>query len=657
LTASPTRPDFRDDINGLRAWAVVAVVLFHFGVPGAGGGFVGVDVFYVISGFLMTGIVVEGLERRAFSLAGFYAARARRIVPALLLLCAVLLAAGWWWLPSPDYQQLGAHATYAAVFLSNLRFAREAGYFDVASHEKWLLHTWSLSVEWQFYVLLPLALIVLWRLRPGRSTVAVAMGVAFAASLAWCVVATVKQPPAAFYLLPSRAWEMLAGGLVYLAAGRRPAPARLRPVLEIGGLALVLAGIVGFDGATSWPGWRALLPVAGAASLLFAARQGSVWTGNRAAQWLGTRSYSLYLWHWPIAVGLGWVGLAGDPVAIACGIGLTLVLGHLSWRFAETPARVRLQRVGTGRTATVFVLAVGLVAGAGAVLRNRDGLPGRLDPAVELAAHESGNRRARSAECLAGSGTTSPSCQEGGPKLSAILIGDSHGDAVITALAAARPTPEDGVRDWTYVSCPMTFGVRNQSPKYTPKEHCGEFLDWMAGQLATVPKDVPLVIVNRASVYPLGHNEPWEHDAGRPLVHYGTPTPVTTPAFLDDYARRLTDSACRLAKDHPVYMVRPLPEMGVDVPKTMSRAAALGRTVAVSLPLAEYRRRHAVVLAAQEAARDRCGVVLLDPVPFLCGADACPGDDHGRPLYYDDDHLSEFGNRRLVPMFAPVFAR
>ncbi len=167
MNASTTTEGFRSDINGLRAWAVTAVVLFHFHIPGFTGGFAGVDIFFVISGYLMASIVIRGIAEKRFDLIGFYLARARRIMPALIALVVTLLLIGALILAPSDYQQLGRHAKESLLFTSNLRFLAEAGYFDTASHEKWLLHTWSLSVEWQFYLLYPLILMGLWRLTPG----------------------------------------------------------------------------------------------------------------------------------------------------------------------------------------------------------------------------------------------------------------------------------------------------------------------------------------------------------------------------------------------------------------------------------------------------------------------------------------------------------
>lgn len=197
-----TEETFRPDIAGLRAWAVLVVVLYHFGVPGFSGGFVGVDVFFVISGFLMTKIIVNGLQGvggKRFSLWQFYLARARRIVPALVVLCVVLLIIAWFVMPFTDYKQLGMHVLTAVLFVSNIQFWREAGYFDVESHDKWLLHTWSLSVEWQFYLVLPLVLWATWKHWPGSKGAVVVIVAMMLASFTLSVWFTATKPEAAFF--------------------------------------------------------------------------------------------------------------------------------------------------------------------------------------------------------------------------------------------------------------------------------------------------------------------------------------------------------------------------------------------------------------------------------------------------------------------------
>lgn len=585
----------------------------------------------------------------------FYLARARRILPALIALCAILLALGWFFLTPVDYKALGMPTVFSLAFLSNILFWRQAGYFDAASHEKWLLHTWSLSVEWQFYLLLPLALMALWKWRPGRKPLTILMAVGFAASLALSIVVTIWRPSAAFYLLPTRAWEMLAGGLVYLLAPTLSLTPRQRTRLEVIGFSLILATLLGFDAASQWPGWRALLPVTGAVLVLLAARSTSAWTSSFAAQWLGTRSYSIYLWHWPLVVALVYAELQSNLAAIAAGLVLTLVLGQLSYALVETPARIGLQRFRFKTGATILVALTVVVAVPGGLIRMKEGVSGRFSFAVEMASAEASNKKPRRERCFTTNGTVSASCMYGGDRLRAILIGDSHADAVTTALADAVPKDGGGIMDWSYVSCPTLLGVKNLSPKFGPDEQCGEFLEQTVQKLAKVPRHIPLVIVNRTTTYAIGHNESWENDANIPSVYFTRPHHIASPEFVQEFAERLTNTACQLAKDRLVYLMRPIPEMGVDVPKAMSRAAVFGAVRDISISLADYHQRHAFVWAAQDAARDRCGVKILDPLPYLCRDGRCFGAKDGRPLYYDDDHLSEFGNRLLVPMFAEVF--
>ncbi|WP_331459163.1 acyltransferase family protein [Pseudoalteromonas sp. NZS11] len=203
---------FRKDINGLRALALIGVVLFHFNAAWLPGG---VDVFFVISGFLMTGIIFKGIEQKNFSIARFYVARANRIIPALAALCFALLLFGWLYLPPLDYQLLGEHALSSISFLSNITYWTEAGYFDAASHEKWLLHTWSLSVEWQFYIIYPLVLVFIYKFITIKLMNYLIVAATFL-GFVLCVFASLNWPNAAYYLLPTRAWEMMIGGVAYL---------------------------------------------------------------------------------------------------------------------------------------------------------------------------------------------------------------------------------------------------------------------------------------------------------------------------------------------------------------------------------------------------------------------------------------------------------
>ena len=645
-----TAPGFRSDINGLRAWAVAAVTFYHFGIPGFRGGFVGVDVFFVISGFLMTGIVVSALERGGFSLFAFYLARARRIFPALMVLCAVLLALGWWVLLPVEYKKLGTQAVFSLAFLSNIKFWLEAGYFDAASHEKWLLHTWSLAVEWQFYLLLPLVLLVMWKWRLGRRPLIVVMAAGLLASLALTVAATSLRPTAAFYLLPTRAWEMLAGGLAYLLANRWALTARQRTALEAAGIALVMGSFAGFDASSPWPGWRALVPVLGAAAVLLAARSVSAWTGNPFAQWLGTRSYSLYLWHWPIVVALTYLEWRDDSKAIAAGLILTLILGDLSYRLVETPARVHLGRLRMGWGAMALLGTAVAVAAPGVGVRVKEGVPGRFSPEIERMQQGALDINPRRNECWVATGSVSPSCMHGGSRLGAIVMGDSHANSLVSAVTANAQDAGMGVMEWSYSGCPTLEKVTSR----WPERNCGGYNEWMMQQLKNVPRDIPLVMVNLHGLYAIGENGSPKLING-PWVYLSRPYLNSEPEFLKEYANAISQMACRLAKDHRVYLVRPIPEMGVEVPKAMSRAMLFGQHKEISVSLADYHQRNAFIWAAQDAARDQCGVKILDPLPYLCPDGRCLGVKNGRPLYYDENHLSEYGNKLLVPMFAEVF--
>ncbi|MGY4534462.1 peptidoglycan/LPS O-acetylase OafA/YrhL [Pseudomonas sp. TE3786] len=660
---SNARKGFRTDINGLRAWAVVSVVLYHFGVGGFYGGFVGVDIFFVISGFLMTGIIVSSLEKqqttqKAFSIFDFYLSRARRIIPALAVLCAVLLALGWKFLPATEYLMLGRHVTSSLSFVSNMIFWREDGYFDAASHDKLLLHTWSLSVEWQFYLLLPLVLLAVWKIRPGRPAQYVVTSLGLVLSLGLCLSLTPIKTSASFYLLPTRAWEMFAGGLMYLVAGQFALSAVRQRLAEGAGFALVIASVVLFDAYSMWPGWRAMVPVTGTMLILLAARQDSLWTSTRVTQWLGDCSYSLYLWHWPLVVCLGYLQLQDSPAAIAAGLALTLVLGGLSYEFIEKPTRNVLTGMRKPITSLTLATSLVLVIAPSVTILREHGIPGRLSGQIDAIFAEADNQNPRKDECLTNGFAKVPECTYGGKDLGVIVLGDSHAAAVVRAVERSLPGPQLHVLDWTMANCPTIAGVKSTNQLTFS---CGDYIrskEQTSSHDSTLGK-APLIIINRTSLYVFGPNEPERvRQRDVPSLYFNEPYDSRSAQYLSEIREGIIASACEFAKDRPVYMLRPIPELKFDVPKTMGRALMQGKTIEVSVSMDEYRERNAFVWETQDLAAARCGVTILDPLPYLCRDGRCEGEDtQGLPVYIDDDHLSERGSDLLVPLFRQMFSQ
>lgn len=645
---------FRNDINSLRAIAVLAVVLFHFGVPGFSGGFVGVDVFFVISGFLMMKIIVSGMERKSFSLVNFYLDRARRIIPALVVLCAVLLLVGWFFLPSKNYQQLGSHVAASIAFVSNFKYWKETGYFDGGSHEKWLLHTWSLSVEWQFYILLPLGILIVWKLFGPRAVKWALIGAGIG-SLALSIFITHRSPSGAFYLIPTRAWEMLAGGLVwwttrnYIRLG-----VRLSTCLVAAGLIIIAMSIAMFDATSVWPGASAIWPVVGTMCVLTGNRQGLPILSSWWVQRIGSSSYSIYLWHWPFVVVLAYARLDSNWVLIATGIILSIVVGEFSLRLIEAPARTKLKLSSRVRQVGTILGGAAVVVSLG-VLVTLKSFPGRIPEEVERVSAAAYDMDPRAEQCWESTdGRTTPICFYGTGNLAAIMIGDSHAGATVTAFAeAARIGSEGGVSLFGKKGCPtLTFAKRDGY-------ECDDFNAWMLKATAEIPPEIPAVIVNRTTsyIYGLLDNESPKSLVGVPIIYFDKKGEAATLSFQEKFKADLISTACTLAQARTVYLVRPIPEMGVDVPRTMSLSLLFGgRNADISVSLEDYHRRHAFVWEAQDEAVRRCGVKILDPLPFLCDQDRCWGSKAGQPLYFDDDHLNEFGNKLLVPMFRQVFS-
>ncbi len=600
----------------------------------------------------MTGIISRGLQGGNFSVWSFYWDRGKRIAPALIAVSAVLLVVGWFWLMPDDYKKLARHVSWSVLFKSNLGYLQEAGYFDSAAREKWLLHTWSLSIEWQFYLIFPLIIAAVWKVIPKRGALVATHVILLLMSFVICVILTRQDSAKAFYLFQSRAWELLLGGLVFLLFHHRRLSSLMCKIAEGLGLLLILASIVLLEASNAWPGMQALLPTLGASLVLVAQRDDSIWTGSGVAQWLGTRSYSIYLWHWPLVVGLAYVSQLHSAVWTLAGLLLALLMGELSYRWIEVPTRRALQVARPRYAVSCLLLVVLSVYSVGQWLR-RDGEPSRLPPDVASVEAQKNNRNPRIDECL----HHGIPCVYGGSDIKAILVGDSHADAVVTAAEAALPSVKQGIYFQAASSC-LFIPETNYPNARDRGEPCSRMIDNIHEKLASDMLGAPLIVINRTSMYVYGHNEEGaEPQERKTQVFWNVLSDVATPEYLEDFSRHYIDTACSLAKDRPVYLVRPIPEMLAKVPTTIGKGLIMGQAHDVVISRADYQARNAFVWSIQDKAREQCGIKILDPLPYLCDANFCYGSKNEKPLYVDDNHLSEYGNRLLIPMFSEVFTQ
>ncbi|MGG5872025.1 acyltransferase family protein [Pseudomonas peli] len=335
--------DYRREIDGLRALAVLPVILFHAGFDTFSGGFVGVDVFFVISGYLITTIILAELEQGRFSIVSFYERRARRILPALFLVMLACIPFAWVLLSPAELNSFSKSLVAVPLFISNVFFWRDGGYFETAAELKPLLHTWSLAVEEQYYVLFPLFLMLFWRL--GKRWILVMLGLVFVSSLAIAQWAAYARPDASFYLLPTRGWELLIGALAafYLSsANRKDFGKFLSEVAGWLGVSLICYAVFAYSKSTPFPGVYALVPTLGAVLvILFATQKTYVgrFVGNKVFVGMGLISYSAYLWHQPVlAYARNWFMDIGHFV-VSLLIVVVMVLSILSWKIVEQPFR------------------------------------------------------------------------------------------------------------------------------------------------------------------------------------------------------------------------------------------------------------------------------------------------------------------------------
>jgi peptidoglycan/LPS O-acetylase OafA/YrhL len=651
----PGGAGYRPDIDGLRALAVLAVVLFHYRVPGFGGGFVGVDVFFVISGFLITGLIQAEMQQGRFSLRRFYERRVRRIFPALFaVLIAATLAAGIIFFPN-SFVRFGKSLLATSFFAANFEFWREAGYFDVAADQKPLLHLWSIAVEEQFYLVFP-ALLLLIGAR-SKLRLLIGVGTIFAASLAFSVWSARHAPAAGYYLLPSRMWELMLGALLAIGIVSTPKSPIARETIAASGLALIALGIFRYSPHTPFPGIAAIAPCLGTAMVVLAGESAAL---NRTLSlkpivFVGLISYSLYLWHWPVYV-FAHAALfrAPTPLESAVLVAASFALAWLSWRYIETPFRNRNWRWPQPILFRRAALAMAATAACALIVVRSEGLPQRFPADIRAILAEADDHEPRMSECFgltAGDVRNGRLCRIGGKVQAAsfLLWGDSHADALIPAVqTVARREGRSGLFAGTD-SCPPLLGVKRAD---TAK--CEAFNNAVA-EIATSKAIREVILEARWAKNAEGSSFGEEPD-GRVRIFDDISQGRTEAETRKVFARGLERTVRALVgAGKKVVLVASVPEVGYPVPPMLARAKMADPNAKLSTSAALYRERQKFVLATFARMQRRYGVQIVYPDRVLCDSAACSVALNGRPLYRDAHHLSVFGAKQLTPLLAAAF--
>lgn len=625
---------YRPEIDGLRALAVLPVILFHAGFDVFSGGFVGVDIFFVISGYLITSILVADLEKGNFSLLEFYERRARRILPALLTVCFVTIPFACWLLTPRDILDFSQSLMAVAGFSSNFLFWLESGYFDRAAELKPLLHTWSLAVEEQYYIIFPIFLMLFWRF--GKMHLIVTLTFIFVVSIILAQIASHYRPVANFYLLPMRGWEILLGAFAAFYLRQKKLPALSKPlpdVLSISGLLLILFAVFFFSEKTPFPGFYGLVPTLGAVLIiLFADQTTYIYKvlSHRFFVGVGLVSYSAYLWHHPIfAFTKHMLVLEPAPVLMLALSIISFVPAYFSWKYIERPfrdrknfpARKSIPILVAGLLAVFLLGLYGTVQKGTLPIRNEQ-MAVRMTLIENLEDQRQENIRAgichynkngtyKDYESFA-ENWSCPGNDEKELKTTNIgIFGDSHSADIAAALRLAG---FDAVQ-MGGANCPLS-----KTYMHAQRSYCYDLFDKFRAQ-----RDINTVILSN---------------------RYDEST------LTADYLKNVFDSWAPEFKQ--VILFSPMPDFTIPHKEFLKYGKA---TLAPSF------EKHDQFFENLKRITIPPNVVVMNTAEILCGQDLqCPFEKDGEIYYTDKDHFSEtgsayFGSRLTETPEFKVFAR
>ncbi len=648
---------YRPDIDGLRAVAVVPVVLHHAGFSAVPGGFVGVDIFFVISGFLITRILTREIRDGQFSLLSFYERRARRILPALFIVLVACLAVGWFLLLPSQYDALARSTAATLLFVSNVWFWDAAGdYFGRGVELAPLLHTWSLAVEEQFYLGFPILLWVMAK-QSRRFWVGVIALISLI-SLGLSIWATTAAPIANFYFTSMRVWELGLGAL--LAIGAFPALRRplVAEVIGLIGLAIILSSIVLISDNTPFPGLMAVPPCAGAAFLIWAGMNNTTSAGRllalRPIVWIGLISYSLYLWHWPVLVAARVQNGSADlpaMTAMIC-VFLSVLLAAASLYLIERPFRIPASKGGFSRASIFTGAGTGatLILGLAVILVVKEGVPSRVP--AELAAKMNKFKESHYLmdACRQWEDGKEP-CKIGASNQAdaeprVVVWGDSHAGSLLPGIDSWLKDNNILGEAFVKFGCPALLGVRRAD--MAPAHGCDTHNELVVRYIEQLPELDAVVVASRWALATEGVRVSGEE--GRIAVLAATderPTGVEdNPKHVEQGLKRLLQ---RLeSRGIEVLIVGSIPEIGFNVPDALAGSAAFGTQLRVPPSREEFDLRNSRSYAILADAGREFDAALARPADILCD-EFCRIHLDGRPLYRDDDHLSEFGANWVMP--------
>ena len=637
---------FRTDINGLRGWAVLLVLLFHYEIWRFNGGFLGVDIFFVISGFLMASIISNSNEKNNFSILNFYLRRARRIIPALLTLIILIIFIGLIILPPQELITLSEHAGSSILFFSNFTYMDEAGYFDAVSINKWLLHTWSLSVEWQFYLLYPILLKFFYTLVSKNNIYfknLIFHILLFIALILLSFKSLDLKPEFAFFMLPARAWELIAGSIVFYIFKVKKIENGLPVYSALGIISLVILSIT-IDDSVDWPGIYTLFTVLATSLIILNNNQSNFLIHNYPIQKLGDISYSLYLWHWPIFVGLNYFFLTSIYWKLL-GFVFSIFISLISYKYIE----LKFNKYKTNKKFTIsLTLIVILVFLTSLAISNSNGIPSRFNNDVIVASEQSKNKYDldRAKNCKYHKNFDQKICVFGEyDKPGLVLYGDSHASTVISSLSSAKK--ENII--FFINQCPVIFDSKLKSK--TSSTQCIKFHADFKKFIKN--NDLPIVLVSRFAAQIYGPNESKSKDYG--LIYKDIDKNEKNMNPEDLYLSRLNKTLCSISSNNTLYVLEPIPEIGIDVPLTISRKLFLEKDPSTGISIFDYQNRNKKIINQLNESKNNCNFKTIETSNYLCYSDNfCEANEGKIPLYFDDDHLSEYGNKKLIPAFKEI---